>query len=96
MNIAYARSRLNTESEKAYKTFLYATLKVLSNASTQQQEMRISKLWPQAEWKVIWKNLQAAPVSDPVKITWYRLNHDIIPTNTRLHRIHISSTDTCK
>lgn len=95
IDIAYARSRHNTESEKAYKTFLYATMNLLSNASTQQQETRISKLWPQAEWTVIWKNLQAAPVSDPVKITWYRVIH-IIPTNTRLHRIHISSTDTCK
>jgi len=60
-------------------------MKVLSNARTQQQEMRISKLWPKAEWKVIWKNIHAAPVSDPVKITWYRVIHDIISTNTRLH-----------
>ena len=59
------------------------------------QEMRITKLWPQANWGKIWENLGVAPVPGSDIATWYKVIHDIIPTNTRLHRIYMSSTDTC-
>ena len=60
------------------------------------QEMRITNLWPIADWVTIWKNLHAAPVSGSDTATWYKVTHDIIPTNVRLHRIKMSPTDTCK
>jgi len=59
------------------------------------QEMRIKKLWHQADWRKIWENLRVAPVPGSDIATWYNVIHDIIPTNTRLHRIYMSSTDTC-
>ena len=58
--------------------------------------MRITRLWPNADWVTIWKNLQAAQVSGLDTATWYKVIHDIIPTNIRLHRIKMSPTDTCK
>jgi len=57
--------------------------------------MRITKLWPQADWEMIWENLRVAPVPGTVIATRYKVIHDIIPTNTRLHRIHMSSTESC-
>jgi len=60
------------------------------------QEMRITNLRPIADWVTIWKNLHAAPVSGSDTATWYKVTHDIIPKNVRLHRIKISPTDTCK
>jgi len=57
--------------------------------------MRITKLWPQADWEMIWGNLLGGPVPDSDIATWYKVINDIIPTNTRLHRIHMSSTETC-
>jgi len=56
--------------------------------------MRITKLWPQANCGMIWENLRLAAVHGSDIATWYQLTHDIIPTNTRLHRIYMSSTDT--
>jgi len=58
--------------------------------------MRITRLWPHADWVKIWKNLQAAPVSGLDTATWYKLIHDVIPTNVKLHRIKMSPTDTYK
>jgi hypothetical protein len=56
--------------------------------------MRITKLWPQADWGKIWENLWVAPVPGFDIAAWYKVIHDVIPTNTRLHRIYMSSTDT--
>jgi len=92
-DVAYIRSRDNTETCKKH---LYTTLKALIITDNRHQEMRITKLWPHADWVTIWKNLQAAPVSGLDTATWYKVIHDIIPTNVRLHRITMSPTDTCK
>ena len=92
---AYVRNRKDSESEKTYKKYLYTTMKDLCNAGTMHREMRIMKIWPHAEWETIWGNLQATPVSDTVKSTWYRVIHDIIPTNYRLHRINMSTSASC-
>lgn len=42
-DVAYVRRRVNTESEKAYKKFLYATLKALSSKDNTHQETRITR-----------------------------------------------------
>ena len=81
---------------KAYKKRLYTPFKALISTDNRQQEMRITRLWPHADWVTIWKNLQAAPVSGLDTATWYKVIHDIILTNVRLHRIKMSPTDTCK
>jgi len=94
--VAYIRHRDNTESDTAYKKRLYTSLKELFHVHNAQQMMQITRLWPNAGWESIWRNLQVAPVSRLYKATWYKVIHDIFPTNVRLHRIKMSPTDTCK
>ena len=94
--VAYIRRRDNTESDTAYKKRLYTTLKELSKADNTQQTMRITRLWPNADWESTWRNLQVAPVPGLDKTTWYKEIHDIFPTNVRLHRIKMPPNDTCK
>ena len=81
---------------KSYKKRLHTTLKVLISTDNTHQDMKITKLWPNADWVTIWKNLQAAPVSGLDTATWYTVIHVIIPTNVRLHRIKMSPTIICK
>ena len=57
--------------------------------------MRAEKQCPEAEWKIIWKNLELTPTTGEDKANWYKVIHDIIPTNERLHRIRIARTDIC-
>jgi len=58
--------------------------------------MRITQLQPQAKWTVVWKNLHESPVPDTSRAAWYRVIHDIIPTNVRLHKIRMTPTDSCR
>jgi hypothetical protein len=93
---AYVPVQTSSESPKAYKARIYTTLRALSIAMTPQMDIRIEKLWPHEDWKLIWKNLVETPTSEADIAVWYKVINDIIPTNVRLHRIKMASTDTCK
>jgi len=67
----------------------------MNNADAMPQEMRITRMCPQANWRQIWRNLTVALTSEDDKAVWYRTIHDILPKNERLHRIKISPTDKC-
>jgi len=56
-------------------------------AATGPKAMLITSLWPQTPWSIVWKNLGEAPVPGATKAAWYKVVHDILPTNERLYRI---------
>jgi hypothetical protein len=92
---AYIPSRGTTDSATEYKTKMYSILRRMDRATHILQEMRILKLWPQADWGLIRDNLWVTSVSRYDIATRYTVIHDIIPTNARLSRIHMTSTDAC-
>ena len=93
LEAAYIPNQGNTETFNNYKTRIYSTLQTLCNAASSAQEMRIVKMRPQTNWDLIWENLTATPVPRQELMTWFRVIHDIIPTNTRLNRIRMTNTD---
>ena len=95
-NSAYIAPQQPTETLKAYKRRIYNTLQTLLRATPEPAEMRVTRLWPNTEWTTVWRNLQDTPVTQETKVTWYRVVHEIIPTHERLHRIHMTLTDTCR
>ena len=96
MESAYLAPRDTSESAKAYKKRLYVTLHTIMKAQTGNQEMRVQKKWPHIAWEQVWENLSTAPVPESSRIVWYRVIHDIITTNERLHRIKMVKTDTSR
>ena len=59
--------------------------------------MRIMQLHLSADWEGIWTHLQECWTTEAVKINWYVVMQDILPTNERLHKIrlrHYGETDT--
>jgi len=96
MDSAYVPRPGGTETTKAYKKRLYTTLQTIHNASSTPQEMRITRLWPQSDWQKIWENITPAPITEADRAVWYRVIHDILQTNERLHGIKMSPTDSCK
>jgi len=92
---AYIPGQRRTETSKVHKKRIYESLKALAIAITRSTPMRAEKQCPEAEWKIIWKNLELTPTTGEDKANWYKVIHDIIPTNERLHRIRISRTDLC-
>ena len=85
--LPYTTPRRNSEPPKTYKRRLYASLLTSIRATADYPEMRVEKLWPNTNWEPKRKNLNEAPVPANIRCTWYRVIHDKIPTNVRLHRI---------
>jgi len=83
-------------SKNVGKRRIYATMHSILRGASGYQEMCITKLWPQANWKIVWKNLHDTPVPKSSRAAWYRVIHDIIPMNDRLHRIRLTPTGNCR
>jgi hypothetical protein len=67
-----------------------------NQANTELEVMRIQRLWPQEDWRGIWRNLHDAPVAAHHKASWYKASHDIVRTNSRLKKIRMVDTDKCR
>jgi hypothetical protein len=48
---------------------------------------------PAIDWFVVWGNLHNISFFDDARSEWYRVIHDLIPTNMRLHRIKLMDTE---
>jgi len=96
VDVAYMPSRGYTEAIRTYKKRLYLTIKMISAAAAPLQEMRTVRLWPRTDWITMWQNLAAATTSEIDTANWYKVIHDIIPTNETLHRIRMSPTNNGK
>jgi hypothetical protein len=68
----------------------------IHNRTTNAAEMRIQKLWPTTNWNAVWTHIYNIPIPESLKVTWYFAIHDLIPTNARLQKIWLSSSDKCK
>jgi hypothetical protein len=68
----------------------------IMRAKAGNQKMRVTKKWPHIDCARVWDNLSATPVPGSTRIAWYRVIHDILPTNERLQRIRMVQTDTCR
>jgi hypothetical protein len=81
---------------KAYKRRIYDTFHTLLRETTEPPDMCITRLWPNTDWAIVWKNLHTAPIPGTTKAIWYQVLHDILPTNERLHNIRLGMTDRCR
>jgi hypothetical protein len=90
---AYIAPLGNTESITTYKRRIYDTILTLRRPTTGPLDMSVTRLWPDTDWATVWRNLQAAPVRETTKAVWYRILHDILPTNERLYKIRLNTTD---
>jgi hypothetical protein len=69
---------------------------LFSRGSTNTPEMCIKRLWPNTDWYTLWKKVHNTPIPATMKASWYKVIHDIIATNVRLHKIRMSSSDKCR
>jgi len=57
--------------------------------------MSILQLYTSADWERIWTNLHECWNTETVKINWYMVKEDILPTNERLHKIRLVDSPVC-
>ena len=96
MESAYVNPWGNLQPPKAYKRRLHTLNLTNLQAASGHPEMGVARLWPNIDWRGIWKNLSEAPVWEATRVTWYLVIHEIIPTNEHLRRIKMVQTDTCR
>jgi hypothetical protein len=67
MDMAYIPKQADSETAKTYKRNIYKTLRMMNNADAPPQELRITRMYPQANWRQIGRNLTVAPTSEDDK-----------------------------
>jgi hypothetical protein len=96
LDMAYIRPQPQTELPKAFRRRMYVTLCTIAQAGKSQQGMRITQLHPRTDWKQVWDNLHETWAPEPMKALWYKVIHDILPTNERHHKINLTNTPQCR
>jgi hypothetical protein len=93
---AYMEPSDPTASERSNKKRLYTTTFTMMRREVGDQELRIVRQHTDKNWEAAWKNLHNAPVPERQKSEWYKVVHDILPTQERLHKIRLTPTNTCR
>jgi hypothetical protein len=57
---------------------------------------RVERKWLETDWKAVWANLWATPATRVTKESWYRVIHDITPTQERLYAIRRAPDNACR
>jgi len=57
------------------------------------REVRQRQIQPGIEWEKVWNNLHSIPTSEVARSAWYMVPHDLLSTNTGLHRIRLVETE---
>jgi hypothetical protein len=89
-------TRRKDKTEKGYKRRTYAAILHAIQGQHGSSPMRVEVRWSAVNWENVWKNLCMAPVSEKARVHWYKVIHELEPTNERLQKIGIAQTDECK
>jgi hypothetical protein len=84
-----------SESCKAYRCRVYNTMHVLLSELPTPPELRIERLWPTADWTLIWRNMHGSPFNATTKVSWYKAIHDFLPMRTPLHKTRLVPKELC-
>jgi hypothetical protein len=93
--IACLEPQRQGEHARTFRRRVYWTLRALAEAGSPPRVMRILQLYPAAHWKRIWFILHNW-TSEAVKVTWYMVIQDILPTNERLYKMRLAGSPLCR
>jgi hypothetical protein len=51
--------------------------------------------YPTTDWERVLANLHATWAADSIKVNWFKIIHDILLTNERLHAIRLAGSPRC-
>ena len=95
IDMAYVTPPGNTESLKKFKQRIYGVLQKMATAGSETTDMLITRKHPCITRARVRTNLHKACVSETLKLTWYVVIREIVPTNERLAAIRLAGTDRC-
>jgi hypothetical protein len=82
------------ETSHIMKRRIFSTLRGMMPEVRQPPPMRTLLISSSLGWPGVWDNISQPFLQDDVSLTWCRLTH-IIPTQIRLHNIHLQESDIC-
>jgi hypothetical protein len=95
LEMAYVEPPQQTEAPRAFRRRVYETLRTIQLATNKPRDVRIMLLYPTTDWNRLWSNLLATWAADAIKAKWFRVIHDILPTNERLNTIRLTDSALC-
>jgi hypothetical protein len=71
--------------DRRVSSIIYRTLIHHGKIRSQQKQMKIIQKQPQARWGQTWRKIASPFLPATARSEWYRVVHDIVPTNDRMH-----------
>jgi len=93
--MAYVEVPKQGEAPRAFRKRMYVTLRTIWLAADPPRNVRITILYPQTDWEQVWSNLHFTCAADAIKVNWFKMIHDILPTKERLHAIRLTDSALC-
>ena len=83
VNMAYITTPEQDESPRCFRQRIYAALHSMALAlkGVGLRDVRVMTQHPTTAWSKVWGNLHAVWSSEELKAAWFRVIHDLIPTN---------------
>jgi hypothetical protein len=89
---AYVEPPKQGEHPRTCRARIYETLRRTKMAANPPRNARKTMRYPTTDWGRVWANLHETWAADSIKANWYKVIHDILPTNERLHAIRLTGT----
>jgi hypothetical protein len=83
------------EAPRTIRSRVYETLRRIKLAANPSRNVRITMMYPTTDWERVWANLHASCAADSIKVNWFKVIHDILPKNERLHAIRLAGSPLC-
>ena len=87
---AYLEPRRQQETLRHFMRRVYGTLRSIVTTATPPREVRVTQIQRGIDRGKVWNNLHNIPTSEGARSAWYAVLHDLLPTNTKLHRIQLA------
>jgi hypothetical protein len=94
LEMAYVEPPQQSEAPRAFRR-MYEMLRTTQLAINKHRDVRITLLYPTTDWDRVWSKLRATWAADAIRAKWFRMIHDILPTNERLHTIRLTDSVVC-
>jgi hypothetical protein len=95
LEMAYIEPPQQSEAPRAFRARVYETLRTIQLATNKPRDVRITLHYPTTDWDRVWSNLHATWAANAIKVNWFRVMYDILPTNERLHTIQLTDSAHC-
>jgi hypothetical protein len=83
------------EAPRTFRARVYEALRRIKLAANPPRNVRIAVMYPTSDWERVWATLHATWAAGSIKVNWFKVIHDILPTNERLHAIRLAVSPLC-